>query len=238
MSNTDPVAAAMAAAQAAAAAAVAAASTPAPASPQVPAIASSANQVPAVAPQVLSMESMAQGSMSVDAWFKVKEDGLKIGDMAGLLDEVEAVLNMTAGSGFVLKYAVKNGNPAQYAYTTDLATAFGGGTWAAAMQRIQALNPATPVAPYRCVDLPFKLINPVSKGGVVLAKAGDTIGYTTSTTNWKNWEDFYKECVKAGLLGKDVLVKLTAQARSNKAGNTWGVLKLELVGEYIPDENE
>jgi hypothetical protein len=100
------------------------------------------------------------------------------------------------------------------------------------MQRIQALNPATPVAPYRCVDLPFTLIDPVIKSTVTVAKAGDVIGYTTSTTNWKNWEDFYKECVKAELLGKRVQVKLTAQARTNKNGNNWGVLKIELIGEY------
>lgn len=230
---TDPVKAAMAAAQAAAAAAAAQAPSTALAAPVQGAVAAA----PAAAPVALSMETMAQGSMSVDNWFKVKEDGLKIGDMAGLLDSVDAVINMTAGSGFVLKYGVKNGNPAQYAYTVDLANAHGGGTWPQAVQRIQALDPSKPVAPYRCVDLPFRLIEAVTtKAGVTVAKAGDMIGYTTSTTNWKNWEDFYKECAKAGLLDKDVQVKLTAQARTNKAGNNWGVLKIELVGEYLPDE--
>lgn len=237
MSNTDPVAAAMAAAQAAAAAAP---------SPQLPAIAPQTSLAPvaaAPAPVALSMESMQMGSMSVDNWFKVKEDGLKIGDMQGLLESVEAVIDMTAGRGFILKYGAKNGNPAQYAYTVDLANAAGGGTWPVALARLQALDPSKPCSPYRCVDLPFKLIEDVTKvtgAGkaavtTVIAKAGDMIGYTTSTTNWKNWEMFYKDVEKAGLMGHEVKVKLTAQARTNKNGNNWGVLAIELLGEYEDD---
>lgn len=229
---TDPVKAAMERAQQAAAAA-------APAPPLPPAYTGTVALAPvAAAPAAvaLSMESMSQGSMSVDKWIKVKEDGLKIGDMAGLLESIDAVINMTAGMGFILKYGVKNGNPAQYAYSTDLANAAGGGTWPAALQRIQALNPSTPASPYRCVDLPFKLTADVKVKDVVVAKAGDTLGYTTSTTNWKNWEEFYKDVDKAGLLGQDVAVKLTAQPRNNKAGNAWGVLKLELIGAVEASE--
>jgi hypothetical protein len=232
---TDPVKEAMLRAQAAAAAAPQTSQAPATIPTQEIAAVG-----PASTPVALSMESMSQGSMSVDNWFKVKEDGLKIGDMAGLLESVEAVIDMTAGRGFILKYGVKNGNPAQYAYTVDLANANGGGTWAAAQARIQALNPSTPAAPYRCVDLPFRLTQDVTKvtgAGkaavtTVIAKAGDMIGYTTSTTNWKNWETFYKDVDKAGLMGQEVRVKLTAQARTNKAGNNWGVLAIELLGAF------
>lgn len=223
---TDPVKEAMLRAQAAAAAAP----TPSPA--VIPSTELATPSGPATAPVALSMESMSQGSMSVDNWFKVKEDGLKIGDMAGLLESVKAVIDMTPGRGFVLKYGVKNGNPAQYAYTVDLANANGGGTWASAMARIQALNPSTPAAPYRCVDLPFRLLEDVLVKNVTVAKAGDMIGYTTSTTNWKNWETFYKEVDKAGLSGQEVEVKLTAQPRTNKAGNAWGVLAIELIGAH------
>lgn len=236
---SDPVKAAMEAAQAAAAAAP---------SPQLPATISPQTSLaaagPAPTPVALSMESMQMGSMSVDNWFKVKEDGLKIGDMQGLLESVEAVIDMTAGRGFILKYGAKNGNPAQYAYTVDLANAAGGGTWPAALARLQALDPSKPCAPYRCVDLPFRLIDDVVKTTgagkaavtTVIAKAGDMIGYTTSTTNWKNWEMFYKDVEKAGLMGREVKVKLTAQPRTNKNGNNWGVLAFELLGEY-EDEN-
>lgn len=193
---------------------------------------------PAPAPVSLSMETMTVGSMSVDTWIKVKEDGLKIGEMAGLLESFEAVIDMTPGVGFVLKYGIKAGNPAQYAYTTDMANAIGGGTWPSAVARIQALDPSKPTAPYRCVDLPFTLISDVKKGDQVVGKAGDVVGYTTSTTNWKNWEEFYRDCSNQGLLNKKVKVKLTAQPRSNKAGNTWGVLKIEALSEYEEDASE
>lgn len=232
----DPVAAAMAKAQEAAAqAATAQQASTAVALPQANTSVATA-QGPAATPVALSMETMAAGSMSVDAWFKVKEDGLKIGDMAGLLEEVTAVLDMTPGQGFILKYGIKNGNPAQYAYTTDMVNANTGGSWAAAQAKINALNPSQPAAPYRCVDLPFKLVEDVVVGkgdkAKTVAKAGDVIGYTTSTTNWKNWEVFYKDVTKAGLMDQEVLVKLTAEPKVNKAGNTWGVIKIELIGPY------
>lgn len=178
-------------------------------------------------PQKLTMETMSAGGMSVDKWFKVTEDGIKIGDSALIVGDLLATLEMTEGSGFILKYAIKGGNPAQYAYTCDNANAAGGGSWDAAQARIRALAPAA--APYRCVDLPFTLIGEVKDmKNVVVGKAGDTIGYTTSTTNWANWQAFYKEVADAGLMGQTVTVKLTAQPRVNKAGNKWGVIQFEL----------
>ncbi len=186
-----------------------------------------ATQGVAVVPQKLSMESMQAGGMTVDKWFKVNEDGIKIGDSALIVGDLLATIEMTEGSGFILKYAIKGGNPAQYAYTTDLATAAGGGSWEAAQARIRALAPAA--APYRCVDLPFTLIGDVKDmKNAVVGKAGDLIGYTTSTTNWANWQAFYKEVADAGLMGQTVTVKLTSQKRTNKNNNVWGVLKLEL----------
>ena len=179
-------------------------------------------------PQKLSMESMSQGGMAVDKWFKVTEDGLKIGDSKLIVGGVLATIDMSEGSGFVLKFAIKGGNPAQYAYTTDMVNAVGGGSWEGAQARIRALEPKA--SPYRAVDLPFTLVEEVKDmGGVVVGQAGDTVGYTTSTTNWANWQQFHKEVAEAGLLGQRVTVKLTSQARSNKNNNKWGVMAFELV---------
>lgn len=186
-------------------------------------------QVSTAAPVKLSMEQMSQGGMAVDKWFKVTEDGIKIGD-SKLIQEVLATIDMTEGAGFVLKYAIKGGNPAQYAYTTDMANAVGGGSWEAAQNRIRGLDPKA--QPYRSVDLPFTLIGEVKDmSGAVVGKEGDLVGYTTSTTNWANWQAFHKEVADAGLLGQRVTVKLTAQARSNKNGNNWGVMKFDLVND-------
>ncbi len=219
---SDPIAEALARANAAAAAA------PLPgtqvATTQQGAVSTS------VAPQKLSMETMAQGGMAVDKWFKVTEDGLKIGDSKLITNpaHVMATIDMTEGSGFVLKFAIKGGNPAQYAYTTDMVNAVGGGSWEGAQARIRALEPKA--NPYRAVDLPFTLVEEVKDmSGAVVGVPGDTVGYTTSTTNWANWQAFHKEVADAGLLGQRVTVKLTQQPRTNKNNNKWGVIAFELV---------
>jgi hypothetical protein len=242
MTTIDPVAAAIAAAQQTAAA------TPAVQHSQVTDVAVAGNTaVGAVAPKgaPLSMETLMMGSMSVDGWLKPKEYGLAVGDNPALFTSAKVYLDMTDGSGFISKMAIKGGNPAQYAYTTDLVTAMGGGTWEAAQARIRALDPKA--SPYRAVDLPFTVAvdivavpmgAPAGTPGIVLAKAGQKLGYTTSTTNWANWEAFYREVVQAGLVGKKVELTIGSQRRQNKNNNVWGVMTFALVGEVVAEETE
>lgn len=178
----------------------------------------------------LSMETIGGGSLSVDAWIKVNEDGLKIGDSA-LISTLVVSLEMTDGRGFIVKRSVKAGKtPAQYFSTYDGVTATSGGSWDTAMARALAIDPTA--REYRSVDLPFRLEEvAIDIKGKEAGKVGTMLGHSTSTTNWSNWEKFYKEVSAAGLMGQTVLVKLTAQARSNKASNVWGVIAFELMGE-------
>jgi len=179
----------------------------------------------------MTMEQLSAGSMSVDKWVKVNEDGIKIGDGKLIPDGFIATIDMTDGRGFVPKMAIKGGNPAQYAYSLDGVTAVSGGSWEAAQARIRALAGAGAATPYRAVDLPFTLVEDVKDmSGAVVGKAGEVVGYTTSTTNWANWETFYRAVGQAGLMGSTVKVKLTQQARSAK-GNNWGVVRFELIEE-------
>ena len=67
--------------------------------------------------------------------------------------------------------------------------------------------------------------------GVV--KEGDLIGHSLSTTNWANWESFYADCTRRGLVGQPVRAKLTALRRA-KPGYTWGVIGFELIGPAAP----
>lgn len=191
-----------------------------------------------VAPgKALSMDALLTGAINVDAWFKPKEFGLLIGDNPHLIDAVKCIIDMTDGVGFVAKRGIKAGNPAQYFYTTDGATCTTGGSWEAAQAKARALDPRA--SEYRCVDLPFTLLEEVKdKKNAVVAEAGKRIGYTTSTTNWKAWEQFYRECSQQGLLGKRVEVILGAERRVNKAGNVWGTMTFQLVGELVAEEAE
>lgn len=219
----DPIQAAIARAQDSAAGAAAVES---PASTAVAAPAGGAVVVPG---QMLSMNALMSAGLSVDAWLKVKEYGLVVGSAAALVPEILVTIDMTEGRGFIPKMSIKAGNPAQYFSTTDGVSCDKGGSWADAVAKATVLD--NKARPYRAVDLPMTLVNDVSDPkGNVLAKAGSTLGHTTATTNWKNWEAFYKAVAVAGLIGQTVQVKLTAERLTNKNNNAWGVIQFELLG--------
>lgn len=180
-----------------------------------------------------SMETLSSDSITVDQWVKVKELYFHIGDDKAIVPEFKVSIDMTDGSGFLVKQSIKAGNPAQYWSTYDGETCPGVGSWAQAVSKAQALDGKA--RPYRAVDIPMELLEDVVVGGKVVAKTGTKLGYSTSTTNWANWETFYKAVANAGLIGKSVEVKVTPEARSNKAGNAWGVMKFELIGEVQAD---
>lgn len=232
--KTDPVAMAIAAAQMAAQATIDAHATNTAVATQKP-----AGGAVAVAGQgtPFSMETIGSGSLNVDGWLKPKEYGLVIGDGSDLIPECLVAIDMTNGRGFVVKKGAKGGNPAQYAYTTDGVTATSGGSWEAALQKLKNLTPPS-TGEYRCVDIPMLCLKSIEAKGKVIFEEGKLLGYTTSTTNWKNWEMFYRDVAQKGLLGRTVEVKVTAEARVNKAGNKWGVLHFKLVGAYVEDETE
>lgn len=188
-----------------------------------------ANSAPVPASK-LTMASMPGSSMSVDMWIKVKEDGLKLGDNPGLIESLLVSIDMTDGRGFTPKLGIKagTGGSTTYFYTTDGVNAIGGGSWANAVQK--AVHIQSNAREYRCVDLPFRLEEDWAPKGKPPVKAGTSLGYTTSTTNWGNWEKFYQEVAAANLLGQRVSVRIGSEPRTNKNGNNWGVMTFELLG--------
>lgn len=222
---------AMAAAKAAAEAAQAAA-------PQNTAVAtapatSMAMTAPVAKGPALTMETVMTGQLVVDAWLKPKDTGLFVGENKEVVQKIVATIDMTDGRGFIVKKGIKAGNPAQYWYTTDGVTCVQGGSWEAAVAKAKGID--SKAYEYRCVDLPFEAIEPVMgrdiKTGVEkeLYPAGTKLGYTTSTTNWKNWEGFFQDVAKAELMNEVVVLNLGCEERTNKAGNNWGVVTFELV---------
>lgn len=260
MNPTNPIEAAVALAQQAAQNQPQAATTAQPGT-AVTTQQGGAVAAPATPGKRLTMEEMAIGSMSVDAWLKVNQHGLNIGDNPRLFTPDEGGLivdiTMTDGSGFIPKKAIKGGNPAQYAYTMDGVTAVGGGTWPEAQDRIRRLEPGKSINEYRAVDLPMTLVGEFKrvlvdgkptiqdvegdvrdKTGAVLAKAGDVLGYTTSTTNWANWEIFHREVASKALMGQRVRLYISAQPRKNNKNNVWGVVKFDLIGSAADADGE
>lgn len=180
----------------------------------------------------LSMEDM-QGNMSVNKWIKVKEFGLLIGDSSDLKKTIRVHFDATEGVGFMPKLSLKYGNPAIYKNTYDGVSVVGGGRWADAISEAHRVDPKA--QPYRSVDLPFKVFEAIKDDkGQELAAVGQVIGHSTSTTNWRNFETFWRDVQKRGLEGKLLEVELGFQPMSNKNGNKWGILTLTTVGEVQP----
>ena len=185
---------------------------------------------PALPGRKLSMADM-QGAMSVDKWLKVTEFGLRVGDSKDFKDSIKVKLDMTEGFGFMLKMAIKYGNPAQYKNTYDGVTAVGGGRWADAVATAQQID--AKANPYRSADLPLiatEAVLDTKANNAVLVEAGKVLGHSTSTTNWRNWEMFFREVEQKGLLNKWVDIDLGWEPKSGN-GNKWGVVTFRLIGE-------
>jgi len=185
--------------------------------------------------QKMSMDQLMAGGMTVDIWVKCKEFGLVVGQTQELVSSFKVYIDMTDGVGFSCKQSIKAGNPAQYWSTYDGAMSDKGIPWNEAIQKAVALD--AKARPYRSVDVPMVLMEDVkSPKGTELAKAGQRLGYSTSTTNWAAWESFYKAVVSAGLVGKCVEVEVSFEAKTNKNNNTWGIMTWKLLGEMVQDE--
>ena len=186
--------------------------------------------VPARAPSMA--DAMASAQMRPDEWLKVKEHGLLLGTSREAIETMTVMIDMTEKNGFYMKESIKYGNPAVYMSTYDGVTCDKGGPWIAAIGKAQAADPRA--KPYYSVDIKMTLMEDVKqiKGGKKheFGDAGKTLGHSTSTTNFDEWREFYRECSAAGLLNRKVIAILSVKQLENKAGNAWGVIVFTLVG--------
>jgi len=207
---SDPIAAAIAAAKQAA-------------PPALPVVAASA----AAPARRFSMDDFVVGGMSVDAWLKVKEYGLIVGNSAVLLPSVVVSIDMKEVQ---INQTIKFGNPAQYLKTYDGTNCAQGGTWDQAQARARSVDPNA--RPYFSADIPMGVIEDIKTpdGNTVLIEKGKRLGHALSTTNKGNFQEFLKALTDAGQLGIPVRVKVSSARRTNQKGNAWGVLTFELLG--------
>lgn len=219
MSQQDAIAAAIAAAQNAAAAVVAGQAA-------VPATAPAAGPagVPARTTPV-TIDDLMLGSMQVDEWLKVKEHGLLIGNNTTLIQApIKVTIDMKA---IHPNYSIKWGNPAQYEKTYDRVTTAKGRSWAETVRQIQQMDPKA--YEYRSCDVPMTLVEDVVVNGKVICEKGKRLGNSLSTTNWSNFEDFYRNVKAQNLTEAVVVVEVGYQRKTNSKGNAWGVLTFKLI---------
>lgn len=181
-----------------------------------------------------SMEDLMNGAMVVDGWLKISPDGFKAGEGSKIFDSFEFIINMVEGDGFTAQTSAKFGSsPVSYikTYDKDLSNArtVDGKSWTAELARAAQIDPR--VNPYPSADLIFKMTKDTGT-----MKAGQLVGYSLSTTNFKHWVKLYRAVKDAGLMGGPVIAKATHIAVSKK-GNNWGEFDLQLIGsaEQAPD---
>lgn len=181
-----------------------------------------------------SMEDLMSGAMVVDGWLKISPDGFKAGEGSKIFESFEFIINMVEGDGFTAQTSAKYGNsPVNYikTYDKDLSNArtVDGKSWTAELARAAQIDPR--VNPYPSADLIFKMTKDTGT-----MKAGQLVGYSLSTTNFKHWVKLYRAVKEAGLMGGPVIAKATHIAMAKK-GNNWGEFDLQLIGsaEQAPD---
>ena len=176
-----------------------------------------------------SMDTMGMStgiSRVVEDWLKVNEYGITFGADRTLFQNVKIKIDMTEGAGFFVKHSIKFGNPAQYFSSYDGTTCDRGGLWTDAVVKAQRADPKA--SPFAAADIIMILAEDIKLKDKTLP-ADTKIGHTTSTSNWQDWAEFYREVAKAGLLGTEVATTVSMEAVTGKKnGYTWGILKFKL----------
>ena len=185
----------------------------------------------------LSAADMMTGSFSVDAFLKVTEDGIKIGDKAGLITEsFEVVIDLSTAFYY---YAMKYGNPASYEKTQDQVRSLSGKPWPELLAQAVRVDGDKFKGSYRSGDIAMKLLTDVKDfKGALVETAGTVVGKSLSTTEWKEWEAFLRSVMKAGLNADTAEVRavVTSKQKKNNAGNIWGIISFQFAGEYLEAE--
>lgn len=200
----------------------AAAAAVVPASTQTTAVAAAAPARP-----VSMMEMLAEGGMSVKAYLKVDKPGFTVGsDTSVYHKEFEVEFRIGDAKPY---YGIRFGNPAKYLRSYDRVTeSRTRRPWADALAEAQRLDPKCK-GDYRSVELPFKVLNDIQDADKkVLVEAGEAIGWTSSITNWKPFEEFIKPYyvrIAAGELTEDTVLRGKITHKQQKdSNNVWGLL--------------
>ena len=205
----------------------AAATTEAPAADAAPAYdppAVVAPNAPPVAVAPVTMDQLMKSTIQADYWLKVNEYGLTLGKSDDLVQEVIVDMDMVdVRPGFGYR---AGSNPPKYWKTYDKLYGISGEPWSECLRQARIIDPN--VREYPLVDFVGTLVEDVKGGKTVLAQAGETVAHTTSVTNWKNFNNFYRGLQKLSMEDQIVRVKLGKEKRSGN-GNTWGVLSFDLV---------
>ena len=176
---------------------------------------------------VSMMEMLAEGGMSVKAYMKVDKPGFTIGsDTSVYHKEFPVEFRLGDAKPF---YGIRFGNPAKYLRSIDRVTETRTRrSWTLALEEAQRLDPKCR-GDYRAVEIPFTVLADIQDDKKkVLVEAGEAIGWTSSITNWKPFEDFIKPYfaqLAAGQITEDTVLRgRIVHQQSKSDANVWGTV--------------
>lgn len=176
---------------------------------------------------VSMMEMLAEGGMSVKAYMKVDKPGFTIGsDTSVYHKEFPVEFRLGDAKPF---YGIRYGNPAKYLRSIDRVTETRSRRpWTAALEEAQRLDPKCK-GDYRAVEIPFTVLADIQDDKKkVLVEAGEAIGWTSSITNWKPFEEFIKPYfvqLGAGQITEDTILRGKIVHQQGKSdANVWGLV--------------
>ena len=175
-----------------------------------------------------SLADHLQGGMSVDEYLKVKDEFLMIGGDRTKFEKIAVMIDLGTVQPTM---AIKYGNPPTYHKTFNGETTDRGLPWKQVCLEALKVDPVRGT-PYRSVDIPMTLAEDLvdPKTSKAVFTAGTRIGYSTPTTGLGEFEALFREATKYGLQSERVIVHLGSKVRSNKNGQSWGVVTFTLVG--------
>lgn len=195
---------------------------------QTPAVYETQASAPVAAARPVSMmEMLAEGGMTVKAYMKVDKPGFTIGsDTSVYHKEFLVEFKLSDAKPF---YGIRYGNPAKYLRSIDRVTETRSRRpWTAALEEAQRLDPKCK-GDYRAVEIPFTVLADIQDANKkVLVEAGEAIGWTSSITNWKPFEEFIKPYfvqLANGQITEDTVLRgkiVHQQAKSD--ANVWGLV--------------
>lgn len=205
----------------------AAAASPAPVQLPTP-----ANDTRAVALVKPTMDDFIDGGgMDVDAYFRVKAEGFRIGDdMQGLVDELTVEIDLSEITP-IYSFRCEVGGQTKFIKSYDGAQTSDNKPFQAEVDRLTRVG-EKPSGIYQSAEIPVVLLDDVAdtkKGSSVVIEAGTRVGYTPSVTAFKPFQSFMKRLRTSNpeLLGSTVKVKLTHEKRT-KGNFEWGVINFAL----------
>ena len=186
------------------------------------------NPAPAAPARPVSMmEMLAEGGMTVKAYMKVDKPGFTIGSDTSVYHK-EFLVEFRLGDAKPF-YGIRYGNPAKYLRSIDRVTETRSRrAWTLALEEAQRLDPKCR-GDYRAVEIPFTVLADIQDGDKkVIVAEGEAIGWTSSITNWKPFEDFIKPYfaqLGAGQITEDTILRGKIVHKQEKSdSNVWGLV--------------